>query len=282
MSAASTTDRVSPTAYATGYLWYRHGLSTEALVTAEGKRLDRGFRLLTRLTQLLSGVSLDAMMLARHKGIDALLARAIDEGRVTQVIEIAAGLSARGWRFRKKYGDRITYIETDLPAMAATKRKLLADAGLLSERHRVIELDALADAGSRSLAAVARTLDPEQGVAIITEGLMNYLDPDTADGVWRRIAKVLRRFPDGLYLSDVYLTHENRNAAMLAFGKILQIFVRGRMHVHFETPAQACERMQRAGFKLTEIHKTSALPQTCEIAKTRGGDRVRILEARTA
>lgn len=281
MSAATTTDRVSPTAYATGYLWYRHGLSTEALITPEGKRLDRGFRLLTRLTQLLSGVSLDAMMLARHKGIDALLTRAIDDGRVTQVIEIAAGLSARGWRFRKKYGDRITYIETDLPAMAATKRKLLGDAGLLSERHRVIELDALADTGSRSLAAVARTLDPEQGVAIITEGLMNYLDPEAADGVWRRVAKVLRRFPAGLYLSDVYLTHENRNAAMLAFGKILQIFVRGRMHVHFETPAQARERMQRAGFKLAEIHKTSALPQTRELAKTRGGDRVRILEART-
>lgn len=279
--SADKTDRISPTAYATGYLWYRHGLSTEALVTPQGKRLDRGFRLLTRLTRLLSGVSLDAMMLARHKGIDAVLARAIDEGRVTQIVEIAAGLSARGWRFRQRYGDRITYIETDLPAMAATKRRLLEQAGLLSERHRVIELDALADSGAQSLAAVARTLDPEQGVAIITEGLMNYLDPDSADGVWRRIAKVLRQFPSGLYLSDLYLTQENRNAAMLAFGKILQAFVRGRMFVHFDSPAQARDRMRQAGFKLAEVHRTSALPATRAIASVRGGDRVRILEART-
>ena len=93
-------ERISPTAYATGYMWYRQGLSHAAFVTPQGKRLDRAFGLLTRLTRRLSGVSLDAMMLARHKGIDAVLTRAIDEGRVSQVIEIAAGLSARGWRMR--------------------------------------------------------------------------------------------------------------------------------------------------------------------------------------
>jgi O-methyltransferase involved in polyketide biosynthesis len=273
------TARVSPTAYATGYLWYRLGLSDAALVTPQGKRLDRGFRALTRLTQLLSGVSLDALMLARHQGIDALLTQAIDDGRISQVIEIAAGLSARGWRLRKRYGDRITYIESDLPAMAAEKRRLLQRAGLLGDRHRVVELDALADGGPQSLAAIAATLDPAQGTAIITEGLMNYLAPAAADGVWRRIAAVLAGFPAGLYLSDVYLLHENRNAAMAAFGGILQVFVRGRMFVHFDSIEQAQQRLARIGFGKVQVHATQDLPATREIARTRGGDRVRILEA---
>ncbi|MES0874663.1 class I SAM-dependent methyltransferase [Sinimarinibacterium thermocellulolyticum] len=271
--------RISPTAHATGYLWYRLGLSTEALVTPEGKRLDRGFRLLTRLTQALGGVSLEAMMLARHHGIDALLMRAIDEGRVTQVIEIAAGLSARGWRMRRRYGDRLTYVETDLPAMAAEKRRRLQASGLLGERHRVVELDALAEDGPQSLAAVAATLDPAQGTAVITEGLMNYLAPARADALWRRIAAVLARFPTGLYLSDVYLLHENRNAAMVAFGAILQVFVRGRMFVHFDTVAQVRQRLAGLGFAEVRVHATRELPATCDIARTPGGDRVRILEA---
>jgi O-methyltransferase involved in polyketide biosynthesis len=278
---ASKTSRVSPTAYATGYLWYRLGLSDAALVTPQGRRLDRGFRALTRLTQLLSGVSLDALMLARHQGIDAVLMQAIEEGRITQVIEIAAGLSARGWRLRKRYGDRITYVESDLPAMAAEKRRLLHRAGLLGDRHRVVEIDALADDGPQSLAAIAAMLDPQQGTAIITEGLMNYLPPDAADGVWRRIAAVLGRFPAGLYLSDVYLMHENRNAAMAAFGAILQVFVRGRMFVHFDTVAQAQRRLAGFGFAQVRVHATGDLPATRDIARTRGGDRVRILEATT-
>jgi O-methyltransferase involved in polyketide biosynthesis len=282
VSDHSSTDRVSPTAHATGYLWFRHGLSDAALITPQGKKLDRGFSALTRMTRLLSGISLDAMMLARHKGIDARLCRAIDEGRVTQVIEIAAGLSARGWRMRQRYGDRITYVETDLPAMARTKRALLEQAGLLGEHHRVVELDALATRGSRSLGAVARSLDPEQGTAIITEGLMNYLAPKAADAVWKRIAQVLRTFPQGIYLSDVYLTHDNRNLAMLAFGAILQAFVRGRMHVHFHSETRAAARMEAAGFSSVVLHRTASIPEASQHAKIRGGGLVRILEAQTA
>ncbi|MFA5941962.1 MAG: class I SAM-dependent methyltransferase [Sinimarinibacterium sp.] len=281
MSAKPASDRISPTAYATGQMWVRHGLSHAAFVTPQGQRLDRAFGLLTKATRLLSGVSLDAMMLARHKGIDAVLAQAIDDGRVSQVIEIAAGLSARGWRFRQRYGDKITYVESDLPAMAATKRALLDKAGFLSPNHRVIELDALADKGPRSLAAVSRTLDPDRGTAIITEGLMNYLDPDTARGVWRRIARVLKQFPQGVYLTDAYFMSDNRNAGMLAFGAVLQAFVRGRMHVHFADAEQACDRMRESGFGDARVYRTQELAETREIARTKGGDRVCVLEART-
>jgi hypothetical protein len=47
----------------------------------------------------------------------------------------------------RRYGDHLMGVETDLPALAVTKREMLAMAGLLSERHRVAELNALADGG---------------------------------------------------------------------------------------------------------------------------------------
>lgn len=275
----SSSEKISPTAYATGYFWYRHGLSHVALATPQGRRLDRAFGALIAATRLLSGISLEAMMLARHQGIDALLARAIDEGRVAQVVELAAGLSARGWRFKRRYGARLTYIETDLPAMVATKKNLLEQGGLLSAGHRVVELDARADGGERSLAGVMKTLDPKAGTVVITEGLMNYLDPETARGVWRRIAQNLARFPQGQYLADAYFTSERRSAAMLAFGAILSVFVRGRMHVHFASAQQAVALMQESGFRNAAVHETAALPETRAISRTPGADRVRILEA---
>lgn len=67
-------DPISPTAYATGHFWYRHGLSDEAFVTPQGIRLDRYVRIVIAALKLFGGVSLDALMLARHRGIDARLA----------------------------------------------------------------------------------------------------------------------------------------------------------------------------------------------------------------
>lgn len=281
MKIRADSEKVSPTAYATGYFWYRNGLSHEGLVSPEGRTLDRRFRMLIRLVRAVSGVSIEALMLARHKGIDALLAGHIEAGRVTQVVELAAGLSARGWRFASRYGDKITYIETDLPHMAQRKREMLDAAKLGSPRHRVVAVNALADSGPGSLAELARTLDPKGGVAIITEGLMSYLDPDTARGVWKRISTTLKGFPFGVYLSDSYVRSDRYGVGGAVFRGVIQRFVRGRMHVHFETEDAAQATLHAAGFRDITLHEPRNIPETRELGLIRGGDRVRVLEART-
>ncbi|HET8883205.1 MAG TPA: class I SAM-dependent methyltransferase [Solimonas sp.] len=277
--ADGATARVSPTAYATGYFWFRQGMSHPAFATPRGQRIDRMFRAFTAVTRRLSGFSLDALMLARHKGIDAQLAKAIESDKVGQVIEIAAGLSPRGWSFMQRYGERLRYIETDLPAMAACKRDVLEQTGSLSERHRVVTLDALAIDGANSLAAVAQQLDPKLGTAIVTEGLMNYLDPASARAVWQRIAETLERFPNGVYFSDVYFNERVQHPAVIAFGALLSAFVKGRMHMHFKTPQEMARIMTAAGFKRVRAIKTEAIKATREYAQQRGGDSVRVLEA---
>jgi len=274
-------DQISPTAYATADLWYRQGWSHRALVTAETRRLGRAVNLLIAAIERLSGFSLRALMLARHRAIDACLEQAIEDGRVQQVIELAAGLSPRGWRFMRRYGGRLTYVETDLPHMVRLKQQLLEQGRLLTPGHQVIELDALAEDGPGSLAAVAASLDPAKGTAIITEGLMNYLDPAAADGVWRRIASTLRGFPRGLYLCDMYLLQARSGLALVTFGVILSGFVRGRLHRHFDSAEAAQTRMQRCGFAKRRVRDAREFAEARAFATRRGGDRVRVLQAET-
>jgi O-methyltransferase involved in polyketide biosynthesis len=282
MKQRADSEQVSPTAYATGHFWYRHGLSHPGLLAPESARMGRRFRWLMGLVKAVSGTSVEAMMLARHKGIDAILAQHIDEGRVTQVLEIACGLSPRGWRFLQRYPGRLRYVEADLPHMTALKQRLLEQAGLLTPGHRVVPIDALRDRGPGSLHELAKSLDPAGGLAIVTEGLMSYLDPSTAQALWRRIASTLHAFPSGVYLADAYVRTDRHGIGGALFRGIVQAFVRGRMHIHFEAPSHAERILKAAGFGAVTLHEPRAITETRELAAIPGGNRVRVLEARAA
>src|SRR4051812_37384532 len=179
---------ISPTAHYTGHVWNRNGLSHPQLGTREGRVFFDVLAPTMTVSRLLGGPTLEGVLLARHRIIDDLLARAIDEGRVSQVVEVACGMSPRGWRFAQRYGERIVYVEADLPDMAERKREALERMDSLSAGHRVVEIDALRDDGPRSLAELAGTLQPERGLAIVTEGLLTYFADDDVLGMWRRFA----------------------------------------------------------------------------------------------
>jgi O-methyltransferase involved in polyketide biosynthesis len=244
--------RISPTAHYTGYVWAHNGLSHPELATLEGRVLFETLRGAMAASEALGGPSLERYLLARHRAIDARLAAAIEAGTVSQVIEVACGLSPRGWRFTGRFGDRLTYVEADLPGMAARKRAALDRIGSLGERHRVVEIDALADEGPLSLAALARTLDPVAGTAIITEGLLSYLDSPAVAGVWRRFAAALHRFPAGLYLSDLHLG-QSHTPLIRAARLVLAGFVRGGVHLHFAGAAEARTALLEAGFDAATV-----------------------------
>ena len=91
-------ERVGPTAHYTSYVWARNGLSHPELETREGRLLFDSLQPAMLVSRAAGGPTLEAYLLARHRAIDALLERAIDAGRVSQVIEVAAGLSSTGSR----------------------------------------------------------------------------------------------------------------------------------------------------------------------------------------
>lgn len=267
---------ISPTAHYTGHIWVRAGLSHPELATAQGKALYELMAPANALSRAMGGPTLESYLLARHRAIDALLSSAIEEGAVTQVLEIAAGLSPRGWRFVSRYGVGLTYVEADLPGMADRKRRALERMGSLGPEHRVVELDALQPG---SLDAVTGEFNPEGGLAVITEGLLGYLSTPDVLGLWRQIATALERFDGGRYFSDLHLGGV-QTPAVRAFRVALSAFVRGRVHLHFDDAESACAGLLAAGFDTAQLRRATDLVGGPP-PRDQGASLVRIIEAST-
>jgi O-methyltransferase involved in polyketide biosynthesis len=277
---ARGSDAISPTAHYTGHVWGRNGLSHPTLSTFQGRVFFDALAPAMFASRTLGGPTLEGMLLARHRIIDRLLATAIDDGRVSQVIEVACGMSPRGWRFVQRYGEALTYVEADLPEMAERKRRALEEAGSLGESHRVVALDALSDEGPESLAAVAEPLDRAGGLAIITEGLLTYFDQADVLGMWRRFARELARFSHGLYLADMRLD-EPRPAPERVFSALLSAFVMGRVHTHFPSEEAAAEELRDAGFAEARLHRADRHPAAGDAGRDPAAARIHIIEATT-
>jgi O-methyltransferase involved in polyketide biosynthesis len=271
-------ETISPTAHYTGYVWVANGQSHEAFATRTGRLMYHALRAPNVVAQRVHLPTLEGMLLARHRLIDLRLTLAIETGAIGQVVEVAAGLSPRGWRFRNRYGDRITYVEADLPGMIAHKRRILANLGGETATHRTVEIDALADSGPTSIDAVCKTLDPERGTAIITEGLVNYFDTPTLLGMWKRFATALQNFPASLYLSDLILREGNTGPFATGFSWLLSAFVRGKTHMHFDSIDEAERALTQCGMPgmlLDPREFADSLPDL----ESEGAARVRIIEA---
>jgi O-methyltransferase involved in polyketide biosynthesis len=281
---AESTARISPTAYYTGHVWCRNGLSHPALDTREGAALFTMLRPVMRVGRAVTrGVALEEMLLQRHRIIDHLLSREIEAGRVRQVLEVAAGLSGRGVRFARRYGSSgLTYVEGDLPAMAARKRSQLADAGLAREGHHVIALDVLTDTGPLSLSESTRGLfDAREGIAVITEGLLSYFDTPTTEGLWDRLARFVDPFASNVYLSDLHLGGRMNVKAVAVFRRMLQVFARGRTHVHFKVESEVAPALARHGFARAVVHRPADWQAALSLPGVGGLEVVQVLEAST-
>lgn len=268
-------ETISPTAHYTGYVWFAHGHSHAAFATPTGRLMYHALHAPNVIARRVKLPTLEGMLLARHRLIDLRLTLAIETGAIGQIVEVAAGLSPRGWRFRNHYGDRITYVEADLPGMLAHKRRVLAQLGGETPHHRTAEIDALIDDGPTSIHDVLATLDPGVGTAIITEGLVNYFDRPTLLGMWTRFGEGLRRFPSSLYLSDLILD-DNQGSLVRGFKYLLSAFVRGNVHLHFSSSDDAESALLACGLPGVLLD-----PREFELKdlESEGAARVRIIEA---
>lgn len=265
---------ISPTAHYTGYVWAHHRLGDPALATPEGRVMHGMGRVLLRPVELLGGPTLEHFLLARHRVIDHLLGEHIASGAVSQVVELACGMSPRGLELVRRHPE-LTYVEVDLPVMAARKRAALARIGTDDTRHRVQAADVL----SSGLTAVFEGLAPGRGVAVVTEGLLNYFATDQVMQLWSRLAEELRGFPAGVYLSDLHVASRVGSPDRL-FAMGLGLAVRGRIHFHFSDDAEAADALLAAGFTSSLLHAPSEYVGVLPGMAAAGADRVRVVEAR--
>lgn len=277
------TSRISPTAHYTGTIWARHGLSHPALSAALSPTLYHLARPLMAVTSpLLGGMTLEKALLQRHLLVEAVLCEAVERRGVRQVVEIAAGMSARGLRLSERYADLgLTYVEGDLPDMVARKRGALE--GLRGPRHHVLPLNALVDEGPTSLrGATADLLDPSLPTAVITEGLLLYFDRAQVEGLWGRIGSFLAGFPQGMYAFDLISADVlTRFPAVALFFRLLTLVARGRVVTHYATPAEASAQLHASGFESVVLHEASAWSDRLPLPNGSRGELQRVGEVWT-
>jgi len=256
--ADTDSSSISFTAYYTGEVWQRHGLSVPFLGTPQGRRLFAASRPIELAGKVLFGINNEILLLQRHRIIDHVLGEAIRNEGFTQVVEIACGLAAR-------------------------KQKLLAEAGELSAQHRVITCNILERDTPDSLENVfARELDPSRKTVVITEGLVNYFDYPTIHGFWTRLAAVLKQFPAGIYLNDLYPNfHWHRSVrAANAFKTALARATRSNVTLHFNNEADIRRGFAEAGFASTQVHLPESYYGLLDIPVQRVPSIVRVIESR--
>lgn len=277
---STDTSRISVSAHYTGYVWYKNGLSNPSFVTPAGMAANLLFVPINGVLKLLAGAHIDTFLLQRHLVLDHLLTQLIEQEGVEQVVELACGLSPRGFRMTERYA-HLHYLETDLPGMAARKAQLLNRLNRPS-RHGVRSCNILDKAGPDSLKAILAELDPNKKTVVISEGLINYFELTTIREVWTRIANELKKFAAGYYLTDLYpdAKHHPSYRYVKMAQKLVGAFTQGQWPLHYENDAQIAQGFSEDGFHKVAVIDPSDIYQQLNLPLPKTASLVRLIQAK--
>lgn len=122
---------------------------------------------------------------ARYKLIDRMLS----QSDIHQVLELAAGLSARGLIMAAD--SSVEYSELDLEDMAAMKREILGTVATIPHNLHITSGNALR---LSDLEQAIEGFDTSKPLAVINEGLLRYLGFAEKAAVAKNVHKLLERF----------------------------------------------------------------------------------------
>ena len=248
---------LSVTAKYTAHCWkFGKFECAELLDTDEAKFLFDVTNAILDLTSGKAAPSLPHSLVQRHTIIDRLLSDwLLQEGGGGQVLELAAGLSARGVRFTSN--PDVSYTEVDLPSVIGRKRELLArtpagqDAALRPNLRFV--------SGDLTRLDLESLVDSARPVFLIAEGLFMYLQADAQRVLWRRLASLCAQ-PGSAHVFDLVPSCEeaqaNRAGRVLDLG--LRLVTGGRTFAKDErTRADLSSDLVDAGFDSVTTHDPS-------------------------
>lgn len=276
---STDTSRISISAHYTGYVWYKNGLSHPNFVTTAGKVANVFFLPINGTLNLLAGAHIDTFLLQRHLVLDHLLTELIEKEGVEQIVELACGLSPRGYRMTERYA-HIQYIETDLPAMAAHKAQLLNKLNRPA-RHGVRSCNILDKNGPDSIRAVLSELDRSKKTVVISEGLVNYFPLETIREVWRRIANELKLMDSGYYLTDLYpdsQEHPSYRYVKMA-QKIVGTLTRGQWPLHYPNDEAITQGFLADGFSKVQVVDPTSVYKMLNLPLPKTQSLVRLIQA---
>ena len=239
---------ISFTAHYTGYIWYQMGISHPALATQKGKILAKIADPIETLAERYIGGSMRTTLKARHTLLDEHLKQLIQSHPDLQILEIAAGLSPRGWWFREHF-PQIDYRELDLPAMAVIKQNAL------QQIHHSSPAILSADLFTDDFKQAFDVFDLNRPLAIISEGLINYFDKTLLQQLLQAITTYGHAFKALHYLTDVYPEpiKNKRSKLIWSSSKLLKLMSRSAFSFHFKSPQEVQSFFKTAGFKTVDV-----------------------------
>lgn len=241
-------DGISITAHYTAQIWVKNGLAYAwPFDTARGRLM---YNASLPLFQLATSLGLNTPLqfcIQRHRIIDHLI-----EGlRPRQVVELGGGLSPRCLALCQKEGIRA--IDVDLPAMVRYKASRIGPH-FPSEYHQqaldiVESRDYVADLGP-----VLRPLSP---TVVVTEGLLSYFSPEQRQGIFEKIAALLRHTGGGMYVTDMHHQEavDRMGKTAFAFRTALHHLTGTVQTTLIQDFAEGEARLLRAGFSSVRCHE---------------------------
>ena len=186
------------------------------------------------------------------------------------VIEVAAGLSARGLEWA---GSESLYIETDLPEMLSTKQKVfdrvLLETGLRQRRnHHFCPLNALDindwDRIGRQFFGEGKTK-----IAVVHEGLASYLSLTEKEKLRDNIAAFLGKYAStGEWITPDFYPYENSQRTWLSrmIQNRLEQKTQVKMH-HFGDAKEVLQFLSEGGFQASSRDYSFIMSEVSCIAK---------------
>lgn len=253
---------ISFTAHYTGYIWYQMGISHPVFATSKGKFLASLVHPLETWAEKHVGGSMRSTLKQRHTIIDQCLQSLIETHHNIQILEIACGLSPRGWTFRKNHPNLI-YRELDLPDMAATKQYALSK--IEKNSPEVFAIDLFSD----TFIDIFQQFDTNKPLVIISEGLINYFELDVLAELIIKLSKHGKSFPAFYYLTDIYPEPIKNKLAHFIWSssKLLKWISRSSFRFHFQNPLETILFFKQAGFQKIRVIQPQTLknrPSTTE------------------
>ncbi|MCU4414235.1 class I SAM-dependent methyltransferase [Acinetobacter sp. WU_MDCI_Axc73] len=239
---------ISFTAHYTGYIWYQMGISHQVFATKKGKSLAALVHPLESWAEKYVGGSMRSTLKQRHTLLDDQLKTLIEQHPQLQVLEIASGLSPRGWWFRQHYPE-ITYRELDLPDMAQIKQTALQQ--IETNAPKMLSVDLFTEEFKQAF----DLFNPDFPLVVMSEGLINYFEKPLLAQLVQSIAQYGNQFQELHYLTDLYPEPVKNKLAHIIWSssKLLKWMSRSAFSFHFLTPADVEKFFTDNGFSDVKV-----------------------------